>query len=171
MDERNRLEGTNAARDKSMSQDSSVLPELAASPKWRRRPLSAQPMHTASMRPAPVGSSAKTQTDKIRSKGTVLLLFETGSLSDHLGGRLIGPSSGFLEVLHQKWVAGTSLFTASPRALGGGWFRGGESKERRRLLVHHHRMNTGLPATPSDTHLTSDYQTTWLNMHLRGDLS
>ncbi len=54
MDERNRLEGTNAARDKSMSQDSSVLPELAASPKmastsslgpahsvvkWRRRPL------------------------------------------------------------------------------------------------------------------------------------
>ncbi len=58
----------------------------------------------------------------------------------------------------------------SGRSVGAG-SEGGESKERRRLLIHHHRMNTGLPATPSDTHLTSDYQTTWLNMHLRGNLS
>ena len=54
---------------------------------------------------------------------------------------------------------------------GAGWglIKRGEGK-RRRPSVHHHCMNTGPPATPSDTHVTSDYQTTWLNMHLREDL-
>ena len=53
---------------------------------------------------------------------------------------------------------------------GSGWglVRRGEGK-RRRLSVHHHCMNIVQPATPPDTrYVTSDYQTTWLNMHLRG---
>ena len=49
--------------------------------------------------------------------------------------------------------------TGSVRALGGVLVKRGEGK-RRHLSVHHHCMNTGQPAIPPDTHVTSDYQTT-----------
>ena len=81
MDERKGVEGTNAARDKPMSPDSSAQPEhaawqnggdllLLAQPThaaWQNGSdilLSAQPTHAASVHPAPVRSTAQEQ--KIR---------------------------------------------------------------------------------------------------------
>ena len=43
-------------------------------------------------------------------------------------------------------------------------------RKEKNLSVHHHRMNNEQPPTPPDTHVTSIYRTTWLNMHLMGDL-
>ena len=42
--------------------------------------------------------------------------------------------------------------------------------KKKNLLVHHHCTNNKQPLTPPDTHVTSIYRTTWLNMHLMGDL-
>ena len=56
------------------------------------------------------------------------------------------------------------------QSAGWGLAKRGAGRRRSCLSVHHHRMNTGQPATPPDTHVTSNYRTTWLNMHLRGDL-
>jgi len=42
--------------------------------------------------------------------------------------------------------------------------------KKKNLSVHHHCTNNKQPLTPPDTHVTSIYRTTWLNMHLMGDL-
>ena len=59
MDERRGVESTNAARDKPMSPDSSAQPEHAAWQNGGDVLLSAQPTHAASVRPAPVRSTAQ----------------------------------------------------------------------------------------------------------------
>ena len=64
MDERKGVEGTNSARDKQMSPDSSAQPEHAAWQNGGDVLLSAQLMHATSVRPAPARLTA--QERKIR---------------------------------------------------------------------------------------------------------
>ena len=65
MDERKGVEGTNAARDKPMSPDSSAQPEHAAWQKWRRRPPIG-PAHARSL-----GASSPCEVDSTREKDLV----------------------------------------------------------------------------------------------------
>ena len=91
------------------------------------------------------------------------------------GAGLSGPPPGIrdwsiLRVL-QPLSANGLLNVSLTDSQGAGWGLVRRGEGRRKLLsVHHHCMNNGQPATPPDTHVTSDSQTTWLNMHLRGDL-
>ena len=69
---RKSVKGTNAARDKPMSTDSSAQAQTRRVAKWRRHPpFVAPPMHAASVRSAPVRSTA--QERKIR--GVLQLAF------------------------------------------------------------------------------------------------
>ena len=45
-----------------------------------------------------------------------------------------------------------------------------EEGRKKSLSVHHQCTNDEQPLTPPDTHVASIYRTTWLNMHLMGDL-
>ena len=176
MDERKCVEGTNATRDKPMSPDSSARPEhaawenggdvlLSAQPThaaWQNGSdvlLSAQLTHAASVRPAPVRSTA--QERERTGQRNCFLTFRGGRFGPLPGTR----DWSMVRVCSSSPPMGCwhVLLTGPVRVL----VKRGEGK-RRRLSVHHHCMNTGPPATPSDTHLTSDYQTTWLNMHFRG---
>jgi len=59
------------------------------------------------------------------------------------------------------------LFASRPT--GRGLVRRGKGRKKK-LSVHHHRTNNKQPLAPPGTHVTSIYRTTWLNMHLMGDL-
>ena len=152
--------------ESSLDTQAQLLPRQIADSTLRFRPF----VSYRSLTDASSFSSSRWQTDLLQS----LPCLSFGSLFTKAYRKQTQPSlvqpiaPSLRSQSHLSFPALASLgHSLSERWAGTRSERGRKEKN---LSVHHHRTNNEQPPTPPDTHVTSNYRTTWLNMHLMGDL-